>query len=300
MDSKRKNEDVDALNADEESDDDDDFGPAPATEADVQAALSQTTDKQPARKRTRKLEFERVYLDNLPNAECYERSLMHRDVVTHVVVSKPTEFIVTASIDGHVKFWKKMPKTIEFAKHFQAHLGAINAMVLSPDGLRLVTTSQDKMVKFFEVVSFDMVNMIAVSFTPTCACWLPGGLRVAVADAASGAIFVFKGDDARSDPLYELNIHQSPVVAMALCPGAARTIVSCDKAGMIEYWDGDSFEMPSGDHISFQMKSSTDLYDLAKAKTHACCISFAPNGSLFAVMAKDKQIRIFDFRFVTT
>ncbi len=36
----------------------------------------------------------------------YERSYMHRDTVTHTVVSKQ-QFVITASVDGHVKFWKK-------------------------------------------------------------------------------------------------------------------------------------------------------------------------------------------------
>lgn len=34
------------------------------------------------------LEYERVYLDNLPSAAMYERSYMHRDVITHIVCTK--------------------------------------------------------------------------------------------------------------------------------------------------------------------------------------------------------------------
>lgn len=60
-------------------------------------------------------------MENLPNSECYEKSYMHRDVITHIVVTK-TDFIVTASVDGHVKFWKKMEEGIEFVKHFRSHL----------------------------------------------------------------------------------------------------------------------------------------------------------------------------------
>lgn len=52
------------------------------------------------------LEFESLYLENLPSSETYERSYMHRDVVSHVVVTK-TDFVITASQDGHLKFWKK-------------------------------------------------------------------------------------------------------------------------------------------------------------------------------------------------
>ena len=70
-------------------------------------------------KKHRKLEFESTYLDNLPSSGSYEWSYMHRDVVTHIVVSKPSDFVVTASLDGQVKFWKKVPKGIEFVKHFQ-------------------------------------------------------------------------------------------------------------------------------------------------------------------------------------
>ena len=34
-----------------------------------------------------------------------------------------TDFVVTGSQDGHVKFWKKQVEGIEFVKHFRAHLG---------------------------------------------------------------------------------------------------------------------------------------------------------------------------------
>lgn len=35
-----------------------------------------------------------------------------------------TDFLITASQDGHVKFWKKKEdEGIEFVKHFRSHLG---------------------------------------------------------------------------------------------------------------------------------------------------------------------------------
>lgn len=34
------------------------------------------------------LPYERVYLENLPCAEMYEKSYMHRDVITHVTCTK--------------------------------------------------------------------------------------------------------------------------------------------------------------------------------------------------------------------
>lgn len=61
-------------------------------------------------------------MENLPSAEQYEHSYMHRDTVTHVAVARQSDFIITGSSDGHVKFWKKMLKDIEFVKHYQVRV----------------------------------------------------------------------------------------------------------------------------------------------------------------------------------
>lgn len=33
-------------------------------------------------------DVEKLYLDNLPSAESYEKSFMHRDTITHLVVTR--------------------------------------------------------------------------------------------------------------------------------------------------------------------------------------------------------------------
>jgi peptidylprolyl isomerase domain and WD repeat-containing protein 1 len=55
----------------------------------------------PRGKRKRPLQFEQAYLDSLPSANMYEKSYMHRDVVTHVAVSA-AEFFISGSMDGNV------------------------------------------------------------------------------------------------------------------------------------------------------------------------------------------------------
>lgn len=44
-------------------------------------------------------------------------------VVLNFFVPHSTEFLITASCDGHIKFWKKQEEGIEFVKHFKVHLG---------------------------------------------------------------------------------------------------------------------------------------------------------------------------------
>lgn len=46
-----------------------------------------------------------------------------------------TDFIITASHDGHVKFWKKIEEGIEFVKHFRSHLGEKLLFLLSKTSL---------------------------------------------------------------------------------------------------------------------------------------------------------------------
>jgi peptidylprolyl isomerase domain and WD repeat-containing protein 1 len=153
---------------------------------------------------------------------------MHRDIVTHVIVSKSTEFIITASIDGHIKFWKKMSETIEFVKHYQAHLGAIHSISLSTDQKMLATTcSSDKMIKFFDICGFDMSNMVALPFVPTVSVFFTGkkiqffqffiftkkkksGSKIFLAENSSGLLRVYQAEGSQL-PINEINIHSYPV-----------------------------------------------------------------------------------------
>ena len=52
-------------------------------------------------------------------------------------VAAKAGFVCTASEDGHVKFWKKMQRGVEFVKHFHAHVGPIADVAASFDGLSL-------------------------------------------------------------------------------------------------------------------------------------------------------------------
>ena len=54
----------------------------------------------------------------------------------------PTGFVVTGSIDGHVKFWKKREVGIEFVKHFRAHLASIRHMTMNSTGTIMITISE--------------------------------------------------------------------------------------------------------------------------------------------------------------
>lgn len=275
---------------DGDNESDDDFGPMPISNPVI-------PEKPLKKKSNLSSHLKSLYLENLPNSIFYEYSYMHRDIITHIAISKATEFIITASYDGHVKFWKKMMDSIEFVKHFQAHLEPINALTLSYDGYKLVTTSNDKMIKFFEVVGFDMSHMINTNtFIPTCAVWLETDYdnQVAIGDQSNGIIRIYNSNGGSSIPIKEILKHSSPVTQMSF-NFHAKCIISIDTSGLIEYWDTSSYSLPNKNHITFAFKSETDLYELMKAKTTPYSLSISPNGKRFVILSKDKKIRVFHF-----
>jgi len=102
--------------------------------------------------------------------------------------------VITASVDGHLKFWKKAKSSVEFMKHFRAHLEPFQGLSVSKDGLLLATISTDKACKIFDVVNFgrpipaflrpspkthsptlpisDMISMMKLDYTPKCCTWI--------------------------------------------------------------------------------------------------------------------------------
>lgn len=283
---------------------DDEAGPQPAApgqigeDSDTDGEAGPPAPEPVKPKKKRKLAHEKAFLEALPQSVMYEKSYMHRDVVTHALITPcGTDFLATASRDGHLKFWKKMPEGIEFVKHYHSHLEPIHDLAVSQDGQRLCTTSADKSVKLYDVVSFDMSNMIPLQYTPTRAAWIHERGRqgrVAVADADSPLIRVYLSDGT-SDVLGQFSGHSSPVVALAYNE-KAKTVVSADRKGVLEYWGAEEFGNPPAGAVSFRFKMDTDLYDLAKAKTRPCSITFSPDGKSMAITSRDKQVRAFDFR----
>ncbi|KAI9223266.1 peptidyl-prolyl cis-trans isomerase cyp15 [Blastocladiella britannica] len=271
--------------------DDDDFGPMPA----------RPDDNPRPRKRTKyNASDERIYLNQLPCTDVYEKSFMHRDTLSFVVVTK-TEFVVTASVDGHLKFWKKSDDGIEFVKHFRAHLGEISGISTNAQGTLLVTISPTKELKIFDVLQFDMINMIQLDFTPGCVAWVyqpdQAYFTVAVSDANSGAIHLF---DAKGDgkPLHTVSLHRRPVAVMAY-NAHHNTVVSIDTAGMMEYWvpEAPEFSVPTAPAVSWRFKSDTDLFEFCKNKgSIPSSLNFSPDGALFVTYGlADRQVRVWRF-----
>lgn len=51
-------------------------------------------------------------------------------------------------------------------------LAQINSLAANSNGSLLCTASADKSIKVFDVINFDMINMIKLEYVPHCAEWV--------------------------------------------------------------------------------------------------------------------------------
>lgn len=248
-------------------------------------------------KKKRKIEFEAVYINNLPSAEAYEKSYMHREVITHLAVSK-THFLITGSCDGHIKFWKKQPRGIEFVKHFRTHLGPINDLSVNSTGTLLASISSDKSLKVFDIINFDMINMMRLNYTPGKCEWCHSAgdpiPALAVSDLESGKIYTYDGS-AGNTPLHILeNLHRHSVVCMKY-NAAFSTMISADISGILEYWTSHKNDYKFPNFVNFDSKLDTDLFEFVKNKTYPHDMAFSKDGVNFATLSGDRKVCVFKF-----
>jgi peptidylprolyl isomerase domain and WD repeat-containing protein 1 len=271
--------------ADDSDSDDDDLGPAlPSAEA--------------PRKKRRKLPYEKQYVAALPSASRYSKSLMHKDQLTFCTFTLHTDFLITSSVDGYVKFWKKTSGAIEFVKEFKAHEGEIKSATVSSDGRSYATAGADNSIKIFDVATFDLLALLEPEVPPKCICFVHGhGTSyplLAVSNDTDGKISIYDGRGENQKPMHTIAaLHRKPVHIMTY-NSAYNCVLSADESGMIEYWQpSGSYEKP--DNV-FEMKSTTSLFAFKKAKSVPCSINISPSGHQFATFSfPDRKVRVFDF-----
>ncbi|KIH90348.1 peptidylprolyl isomerase domain and WD repeat-containing protein 1 [Sporothrix brasiliensis 5110] len=296
--------------SDSDSDSDDDMGPQLPSATAAAAA---------PKKKRRVLKHEKLFVSALPASQRYSKSLMHKEQLSFLTLTPGTDFLITTSVDGVVKFWKKVAEGIEFVKQFSAHQGPIASVSASRDGRSFASAgATDSTIKIFDVATFDLLSMIAIDFVPRCICWvhrrgasLP---LLAVADAESSAIHIYDGrgeaaaatskkpptdaavvdDVAPQKPIHTIkSMHRTPVTLMAYNE-PYDCVVSADSGGMVEYWrPNGTYEKP--DNV-FRLKSSTSLFEFKKNKTVPTALALSPTGQQFATLSMpDRKVRLFDF-----
>ena len=277
-----------------------------AAAADVTAAPA-TVNKRTSALAQQQQQQHLLHLNRLPSAAMYERSYMHRDHLTHLVLT-PTAFLLTASRDGVVKWWKKVRGGIEFIRQYRAHTSPLVALVIDAAGDNAVSIGCDQHMRFYDVQNFDMVNGVELGFMPAASVWVHSGGRkpmVAVSRRDMPEVYFYYSDatqptnviDAAASPAVQLSSftsHSRPVCLLAL-NHVHNVVLSVDTNGVIDYFSTATLASPGQPTVAFTSKLDTDLYTFHRLGVSVHTVAFSHSGALFVTTSSDRLIRIFRF-----
>ena len=249
-----------------------------------------------------------LHLSRLPSAALYERSYLHREQLTHLLLTPLTSFLLTASRDGVLKWWKKVKGTITFVRQYRAHEGALLCLTCDLAGTNAVSIGCDRWLKWFDVVNFDLVHMIQLTYDAAAAAWVherEGKPTICVSSRTTPEVFLYHNDslqpvqvvDSGGGPGLQLSTftaHTRPVCLLVFHP-VHPVAVSVDLSGVIDYWSTVTFTSPTSPIVSFTSRLDTDLYTFARLSLVPTSLTFSHSGSLFVTTSPDRLLRLFRF-----
>ena len=268
-------------------------------------------------------------LEEIPSSSHYQVSFMHKAAVSHVISSARYGYVITACEEGIVKFWKRTSTVtdpqagkarasggkkdetptpcLEFVKSFTAHVGPLAALCIDETDDTIASIGKnDGLIKFYDVSTFDAKSMIKTKANgPSfggAATFLEGNsqeLLLAIGHSSDGDISIYSVESLGL--VQTLSLHSKPVTALAYSR-RHKCCISGDEMGILEIWDttqgtsdtnvvGAPCSM-SNNGLEYPSKMKTDLYKMAKKKTHPRCISASDN--YFVVYGSDSKVRVFN------
>lgn len=169
-------------------------------------------------------------------------------------------------------------------------------MQVSVDGLLCCTISNDRSVKIYDVVNYDMMFMMRLPFVPGAIEWVyrQGDVKpkLAVSDRNTSFVHIYDTHSGSNDPiiskevffvvafyvslwiqvtkgfvlteLLSLQIHAGPVKVMKY-NHAQDVVISADAKGLLEYWSPSTLKFPEDAYVLaswsyFQHHVSSDFF----------------------------------------
>jgi peptidylprolyl isomerase domain and WD repeat-containing protein 1 len=134
--------------------------------------------------------------------------------------------------------------------------------MVSPDGLLCCTISDDNSAKVYDVVNYDMMSMLRLSFVPGAIEWVckqgDAKAKLAISELSTPMVHIFDACAHSNEPSDSKKISSAPIRVMKY-NAACDVVVSADAKGLIEYWSPNSLEFPSHCSNSRWTQTSTHL-----------------------------------------
>jgi peptidylprolyl isomerase domain and WD repeat-containing protein 1 len=234
-----------------------------------------------------------VFGENLPRCDLYEKSFLHKELLTFVLSAPRKDLIFTFSDEGVIKFWKKQFHLIEYIKTFKAHIGSVTCARLTESQDRMFTTSPfDKTIKVFDLTTYDMISIVKldvalVSFCPEMTNGDPSGQYIGIDKEGSlhrvGQESHILSGLSRIVEVFVVESHDM--------------LITLNTEGYIEYLDAESMKFVQKDknRVSFGSKFETDLFKFQKAKKgKPISMEFSASKSIFYILTSCLELWVFE------
>lgn len=241
-----------------------------------------------------KRSFQTCSLEGIPEGSRYSSSYMHRDVVSHCIFAG--EHLISASIDGHIKFWKrqvdpKVESLIEFVKDFKAHETPIIDICSSPNKSLVASLSLDGTLRIFDLELHDLLHTIILPSNPRAFSFIDNdSLIISQRKQNFGSLWYVS---LRSDVVNEIcTTHEAPINKII---SSSSFIITVDTDGLIKYWSHPITVFTGEENETTSVKDITPKKNKFSnfLSNRALSISFSPSNDLFCLFSSDRCIYLF-------
>ena len=242
-----------------------------------------------------------IDLNRLPCSLFYEYSYMHRNIITHIKIANNYNFIITCSIDGYIKFWKKCEINIKFVKEYKSHKNRINDISISNNNQYLCSIGSDKLMNIYNIITFDLINIIKLEYIPILCEWIYNNNdpipMIIVAQQNCGYIYIYKPMETTSEHINKIKIHKHAILNIVYNP-KYRCIITNDVNGFIEFTNTNNNDYNRATNLDFEYILDTDLiiYPSSNKKILPLSINISNNNEMISIYSTDHYIRIFSFK----
>ncbi len=201
-------------------------------------------------------------------------------VIRDVALDPYTQRFATARDDGTIEIWQLDRQgsdlTLELEQRIEGHFGPVYAIAISPDGLTLVSGSQDTTIKIWAIETGDLLHTLTDHRGPVRSLALTPDGQTLISGAADATIKIW---DLETGELQNtLTDHTRLVRGLAIAPDG-KTLASASWDRTLKIWDLTTGELQN------TLMGHTDL---------VVSVAISPDGSTLVSGSDDDTIKLWD------